>query len=451
MAKVFVSAARGGLEGGFRDPGVIAGGTTEAVENMATRDLLVTELRSRGIAVDAPGDDLSALQTIAWINGRAGRQDVAIEIALDGSSNEQLRGATAFHIANNSDRRRHAELILSSLIRRVPELPSRGARPDTAGALGRIAFCRDTVPPSLVVELGFLTNAQDRRLLQTRRRDFAVGLADGLQSWLREVSGATPTPTPTPDIYPAIGIQLNAAKYPEPGILVAGNAYIPQDIVDLLGIALGHTTLPRLRYRNIVYVQAIALRDFGVAVSWDNRNRAVVLKTIFRTCVGQIDRIMGLGATSEVQLELFLKNNNENALVTFRDLPRLYREEGAIEGVNHDIAFCQMCLETGFLRFGNDVRPEQNNFAGLGAVGGGAAGASFPDRRTGVRAHIQHLKAYASTAPLVQPLVNPRFQFVSRGVAPLVGQLAGRWAVDPLYGDKILALVRRLYESAGLF
>ncbi|HAN45379.1 MAG TPA: cell wall hydrolase, partial [Cyanobacteria bacterium UBA8156] len=69
----------------------------------------------------------------------------------------------------------------------------------------------------------------------------------------------------------------------------------------------------------------------------------------------------------------------------------------------------------------------------------------------GVRAHIQHLKAYATTAPLVQPLVNPRFQFVSRGVAPLVGQLAGRWAVDPLYGDKILALVRRLYESAGLF
>ena len=105
--------------------------------------------------------------------------------------------------------------------------------------------------------------------------------------------------------------------------------------------------------------------------------------------------------------------------------------------------------QTNFLRFGGDVKPSQNNFSGLGAVGGGAEGASFPSARLGVRAQIQHLKAYASTEPLVQELVDPRFNFVTRGIAPLVDQLSGRWAADLQYGTKILALLRRLYESAG--
>jgi len=50
----------------------------------------------------------------------------------------------------------------------------------------------------------------------------------------------------------------------------------------------------------------------------------------------------------------------------------------------------------------------------------------------------------------VQAVVDPRFNFVARGVAPLVSLLSGRWAADPQYGDKLLAVLKRLYESAGL-
>ncbi|MEO0490131.1 MAG: cell wall hydrolase, partial [Cyanobacteria bacterium J06659_2] len=87
---------------------------------------------------------------------------------------------------------------------------------------------------------------------------------------------------------------------------------------------------------------------------------------------------------------------------------------------------------------------------GLGDADGGPEGATFASARIGVRAQIQHLKAYASVEPLVQELVDPRFRFISRGVAPLVNQLSGRWAADPQYGEKIMSQVRRLYESAGL-
>ncbi|MDX2256769.1 MAG: glucosaminidase domain-containing protein [Pseudanabaenaceae cyanobacterium bins.39] len=164
---------------------------------------------------------------------------------------------------------------------------------------------------------------------------------------------------------------------------------------------------------------------------------------------GQMDRLLGNGIASEVQLLRLLRLNSA-PLNIYGDLPYIYREESAIEGINHDIAFCQMCLETGFLQFDGDVRPEQNNFAGIGATGNGVRGDSFVDRRTGVRAQIQHLKAYATTSPLVQPLVDPRFDLVKRGSAPLLGQLSGKWAEDINYDKKIMAILRRLYGLLGL-
>ncbi|NNM67959.1 MAG: glucosaminidase domain-containing protein, partial [Spirochaetales bacterium] len=102
------------------------------------------------------------------------------------------------------------------------------------------------------------------------------------------------------------------------------------------------------------------------------------------------------------------------------NLSLLYQEEGGVEGVNADVAFAQMLLETNDLRFGGQVRASQNNFAGLGAVDGGAAGLSFPNPRLGVRAQIQHLKYYAGTAPLVEPPVNPRLKWIRRACAPTV-------------------------------
>jgi hypothetical protein len=206
----------------------------------------------------------------------------------------------------------------------------------------------------------------------------------------------------------------------------------------------------RITYRNIVYVRAVDLRDRHISVDWNNNTRTVSLKSNLQICPGQFDKIAGQGHTSEVQLLMFLKANNEAALTRFPDIAKLYREEGSIEGIDYDIAFSQMCLETDFLRFSGAIKPEQNNFGGLGSVGGDSQGASFPSARVGVRAQIQHLKAYANAEPLVQAVVDPRFSFVARGVAPLVGQLNGRWAADPQYGDKILAVLKRLYESAGL-
>lgn len=123
---------------------------------------------------------------------------------------------------------------------------------------------------------------------------------------------------------------------------------------------------------------------------------------------------------------------------------RLYLQEAAREGVNPELAFVQMCLETGYLRYGGQVSPEQNNFCGLGALDSGEAGAVFSSERAGVRAHIQHLKAYASTEPLQASPLDPRHHLVPRGSAATAEDLAGSWATDPEYGKKLERLLRRL-------
>ena len=123
--------------------------------------------------------------------------------------------------------------------------------------------------------------------------------------------------------------------------------------------------------------------------------------------------------------------------------------EGAAEGVAGDVAFVQSIIETGWFRFSGAVPGSKNNFAGIGAVDSSPGdAASFPDARTGVRAQIQHLRAYAdpgaltcSIPPLHNPCVDPRFALVSpKGRAPLWNQFGGGvWATSSTYGLDIVA------------
>ena len=129
---------------------------------------------------------------------------------------------------------------------------------------------------------------------------------------------------------------------------------------------------------------------------------------------------------------------------TVVDFCRILREEAGYEGVNGDVLFAQVMLETNYLRFGNDVKPEQCNFGGLGATGNGNPGLSFRDVRTGIRAQVQHLKAYGSHEPLNKACVDPRFLLVTRGSAPTIFDLSGKWAASRTYGESLDRIIRHL-------
>ena len=167
--------------------------------------------------------------------------------------------------------------------------------------------------------------------------------------------------------------------------------------------------------------------------------------------------IMGKAQATAQQMALFCRSKNSTPQLTscsLEQLAEMFIEEGETEGVRGDVAFAQSLHETGYFKFGGIVLPTQNNYAGIGALNGNATGqaASFPDPRTGVRAQIQHLKAYASTEALVNECVDPRFSLVARGVAPYVEWLGaadnpqGRgWAVPGAgYGANIVKLLGQI-------
>ncbi|MYL65406.1 sporulation protein [Bacillus hwajinpoensis] len=158
-------------------------------------------------------------------------------------------------------------------------------------------------------------------------------------------------------------------------------------------------------------------------------------------------KIQGDGVLTAKQMDAYARSINPGA----PDLAKLYLSQSKKYNIRGDIAYAQALHETNFFRFTGDVKPEQNNLAGIGATGSGARGATFPNASTGVLAQIQHLYAYASTSPIpaFDQKVDPRFDLVRRGSATTWQALNGKWAVPgTTYGQLILSLYKKMVESA---
>lgn len=138
---------------------------------------------------------------------------------------------------------------------------------------------------------------------------------------------------------------------------------------------------------------------------------------------------------------------------TIDQFAQIFYEEATAEGVRAEVAFTQCMKETGFLKYGGDVLPNQYNFAGIGATGA-VNGASFSNVRMGIRAQIQHLKAYGSLDGLTNQCVDPRFNLVKRGSAQYVEWLGVEenpngygWATSKNYGYDIVNMVNELLKK----
>ena len=156
----------------------------------------------------------------------------------------------------------------------------------------------------------------------------------------------------------------------------------------------------------------------------------------------------------------YLRDRNDKLDQKFSGIAGLYKQHGDALGIRWDYAIYQMILETNYLKFkrgdgsSGDVKIRQNNFAGVGATGGGVPGDSFPDVSTGVLAQMQHLLAYSGER--VEKPVAPRTREVQDGVIaqslklkrPVrYGDLTQRWAADRNYARSIEAVAERFRDA----
>ena len=168
-------------------------------------------------------------------------------------------------------------------------------------------------------------------------------------------------------------------------------------------------------------------------------------------------KIMGNTVATAEQMKAYLKAKNPGVAQSVLDMVPLYLSEGKAEGVRGDIAFAQSCLETGNFTFSaSAVTLSQNNFCGMGVTANGMKGNSFDTPQLGIRAQVQHLKAYASTDALKNACIDPRFKYVTRGCAEYVEWLGQKenpdgkgWAAGAGYGEKILSILKGILGTAG--
>lgn len=157
--------------------------------------------------------------------------------------------------------------------------------------------------------------------------------------------------------------------------------------------------------------------------------------------------IYSTGTHTDKELYKFFCSHSKQNRSRAKKIAKLYIEECAAEGINSDVAFIQMCHETNFLRYGNLVKKEWNNFCGLGAIDENQPGLRFKTMRLGVRAHIQHLHAYATPEDIVlkNECIDPRYKYVRpRAKATTVEGLSGTWAADKMYAVKLLKYLKEL-------
>jgi hypothetical protein len=154
--------------------------------------------------------------------------------------------------------------------------------------------------------------------------------------------------------------------------------------------------------------------------------------------------------TTPGRLDSFLRSRHPSLSRRFDDIAMYYMRHGEDLGIRWDMAFYQMVVETNTLKYTGDVDADQNNFAGLGATGGGVKGERFRSVSDGVRAHLEHVLMYTGAyidSPVAErtrkvqewKILEP-FQRSIRGPITFT-HLGRKWAPsDRGYSDDIKAI-----------
>ncbi|KMJ58175.1 sporulation protein [Bacillus sp. LL01] len=363
-----------------------------------------------------------------------------------GSGFESFR----FNGSVSSETKTHQEIIHREVINVVT---GKYNRRDRGIKAANFHVLRETSMPSVLLEILFLDTTEDRALIQHEsfKEDVSAAIGEGLAKAL-----ALPRKVTT-NLYKVIAGSFKDRK----------NAETRLKFLQEKGITafIATTTLNGAPYFR---VQAGAFKDRNNAeklVEQINKLGAEAFILVESTMPATPTplpnptppappsapeptglSIEGKTVMKAYELDAFAKTINPNAPL----LGEYYIELGEAYKIRGDIAFAQAIHETNYFRFTGIVKPQQNNYAGIGATGGEVRGATFSTPEEGVLAHIQHLFAYANRDPLpsTYPKVDPRFNLVTRGIAPGWIDLNGRWAVPGTqYGQLILKIYEKMLED----
>ncbi|KGP90679.1 N-acetylmuramoyl-L-alanine amidase [Pontibacillus chungwhensis BH030062] len=431
--KLYLDPGHGG-----KDPGAIGDGIVEKDINLdialRIRASILNDYENVEVLMSRTDDRTKSL-TERTEEANAWGADYYLSIhcnALDGKAN----GYEDFihdSLSNSSITARYQNVIHGEVMK-INGLKDRGQKKANFHVL------RESTMPALLTENGFIDNKKDAALIKQAswRQKIAIGHVNGLA----KAFNLQPRPVEAKQIYKVIAGSFKQRDNADERVSYLKSKSISAFVDPLL-----------IDGNQFYRVQAGAfIEKEGAERQLEQVKQAGIKDAYIIRPEGEVSEQAGypiLGSTilSPDQMNQFAKSVNPDAT----EIGLYYLLYGQYYGIRGDIAFAQAMLETDYLRFTGVVKPEQNNFCGLGATSSDNPGASFDTPEKGVLAHIQHLYAYASSAPLPgqYPLEDPRFGLVDRNSATKWEVLNGKWAVPgDNYGELILNIYERMLDAS---
>ncbi len=134
-----------------------------------------------------------------------------------------------------------------------------------------------------------------------------------------------------------------------------------------------------------------------------------------------------------------------------REILNIYFSESLSENTNPLVPIAQMLYHTKYFK-SKEITETTFNFGFIGSDNAESkwASASFPTPTLGIRAHIQHIKAYSTTDPIKSEIVDPRYPILVReglvGTKNTLREMLGSW-YPPENSEKIYAEIIAILEQ----
>jgi len=122
-------------------------------------------------------DNLTLREALDYINEKAEEGDFALDIHLNSNNDKRRRGTEGYY----SEDSRYAE-VMSRCVSKKLLIPNKGARHDSQTYVGSLGFLRHLKCNSTLIEVCYLTNEEDRKMLLDNAgiKLAAQGIKDGL-------------------------------------------------------------------------------------------------------------------------------------------------------------------------------------------------------------------------------------------------------------------------------
>lgn len=160
---------------GGKDPGAIGGGIYEKDINLDVAERLVGLLWTKHETIYTHGDDTTSSLFDRVSISNAWNSDLFISIHCNSADSTNAHGIETWHYSQPG----LAQIFQDSLMAEFPDRTNRGIKK------GNLYVLRHTICPAVLVELGFISNLEEREWLlkDNTKTLIAIALAKAINIW----------------------------------------------------------------------------------------------------------------------------------------------------------------------------------------------------------------------------------------------------------------------------